>query len=476
VRPYLLTAVRRVSSEWHGGEADQPSDGSRHQPELGEPLIDPAVSGVEDALIARAFLSLPERWRAILWHTQVEQASPAEIAPMLGLTRNGVVALTERALDGLRQAYLREHVARITLPACRPVIERLGAHLGDKLSVRDTALVSEHLARCEWCPVVYEELTHVDAGLRSVVGPLILGSAAAGYLASTASGAPPGATEALPAANPRNTTLALGPGRHAAPMGGRVLATGTASSGGTGGTEFDERVRAAAAGPPEPRRRSRTRHPRRATALAAGLVLAVAGASAMAFALTGNGKTPVSAHSQPPAPSQHASATQPGSPVASSPRAQPRRSKAAPTPPASPSPKLVVAPGPAPSSSTPTPAGTPQLAAAISIQDGFRSKQVVFQAINSGSAATGAVTATITLPSGASFGGGGGRSPSDGGNGGWNCQESQTVATCTHSAIGAGQSAEGTLDFDPGNACGAPVQLSVTSGKANGSAGADIHC
>ena len=58
-------------------------------------------------MIARAFASLPERWQAVLWHTEIEGARPADVAPLLGLTANGVAALAYRAREGLRQAYLQ---------------------------------------------------------------------------------------------------------------------------------------------------------------------------------------------------------------------------------------------------------------------------------------------------------------------------------------------------------------------------------
>ena len=59
-------------------------------------------------MIARAFASLPERWQAVLWHTEIEGARPADVAPLLGLTANSVAALAYRAREGLRQAMERD--------------------------------------------------------------------------------------------------------------------------------------------------------------------------------------------------------------------------------------------------------------------------------------------------------------------------------------------------------------------------------
>src|SRR2546430_10213444 len=45
-----------------------------------------------------------------LWQLEVEGKTPAEVAPMFGLSGNGASALAMRAREGLRQAYLQEHI------------------------------------------------------------------------------------------------------------------------------------------------------------------------------------------------------------------------------------------------------------------------------------------------------------------------------------------------------------------------------
>ena len=44
------------------------------------------MAQLESGLAARAFARLPERWQTVLWHTEVEQECPADVAPVLGLT------------------------------------------------------------------------------------------------------------------------------------------------------------------------------------------------------------------------------------------------------------------------------------------------------------------------------------------------------------------------------------------------------
>ena len=72
----------------------------------------------------QAFASLPERWQLVLWHTEVEGRSAAEVAPILGLAPNAVAALAYRAREGLRQAYLNAHIHAGPPEACRPTIDR----------------------------------------------------------------------------------------------------------------------------------------------------------------------------------------------------------------------------------------------------------------------------------------------------------------------------------------------------------------
>jgi RNA polymerase sigma factor (sigma-70 family) len=183
-RPYLLTAVRRVSYDWYRGERRQVATGEIEKLDPGQPLIDPVVEGLERSLAARAFLSLPQRWQAVLWHTEIEGAKPAEVAPLLGLTANGVAALSYRAREGLRQAYLQMHLSVVARRECRPVLAKLGASVRGGLSRRDTESVLLHLEGCEDCRAVYAELTDVNATLRGMVAPIFLGPAAVAYLAA----------------------------------------------------------------------------------------------------------------------------------------------------------------------------------------------------------------------------------------------------------------------------------------------------
>ncbi|MGI5268393.1 zf-HC2 domain-containing protein [Nonomuraea sp. CA-218870] len=180
-RPFLLATVRRTVA--YRTRATSGID-------LFDPADDPATVRLEGSLIAQAYLALPERRQAVLWHTEVENARPADVAPLLGLSANGVAALAYRAREGLRQAYLRTYLTGGPPSECRTVIGRLGAYVRGGLTRRDTRAVDEHVGDCPNCHTVLRELTDVTRGLRAVVGPLVLGAAAGGYLAAMSRPAP----------------------------------------------------------------------------------------------------------------------------------------------------------------------------------------------------------------------------------------------------------------------------------------------
>ncbi|MFI6816679.1 sigma-70 family RNA polymerase sigma factor [Nonomuraea sp. NPDC050328] len=187
-RPYLLTVVRRTVYDRSRVESRQVTTGEIEEFDPGVPFVDPALTGLEKSLVAKAFLSLPERWRAVLWHTEVEDAKPAEVAPLLGLSANGVAALAYRAREGLRQAYLQMHLAATPQQACRPVLGKMGAHVRGGLARRESRQVEDHLGDCLECRSVFLELSDVNRGLRVIVGPLIVGPAFGGYCAGLLKG------------------------------------------------------------------------------------------------------------------------------------------------------------------------------------------------------------------------------------------------------------------------------------------------
>ena len=152
------------------------------------PFTDTAVAGFEGGAAAKAFASLPERWQMVLWHLEVENQKPADIAPLLGMSANSVSALAYRAREGLRQAFLNMHSGDLVSDACRETNELLGGYVRGALSRRDAAKVEDHLEHCRRCTAVYLELTEVNSSLAALLGPALLGAAAAAYLGGGAAG------------------------------------------------------------------------------------------------------------------------------------------------------------------------------------------------------------------------------------------------------------------------------------------------
>ncbi|MEV1177025.1 sigma-70 family RNA polymerase sigma factor, partial [Nonomuraea sp. NPDC049784] len=192
-RTYLLTVMRHTVHDRSRFESGEMTTGEIGEYDPGVPFVDPSLVGLEKSLIARAFLSLPERWRAVLWHTEVERCRPAEVASLLGLSANGLAALVYRAREGLRQAYLQIHLGSPPRHDCRPVLGKMGAYVRGGLTRRDANEVDEHVSGCEECHGVLLELTDVNRGLRVMVGPLIAGPVFGGYAAALAKPAAVGA-------------------------------------------------------------------------------------------------------------------------------------------------------------------------------------------------------------------------------------------------------------------------------------------
>ncbi|MGW0523505.1 sigma-70 family RNA polymerase sigma factor [Crossiella sp. NPDC003009] len=196
-RAYLLTALRHNAYDRSRREKKVQVSDDVAAFDAGVPFTDTAVAGLEKTLAAKAFARLPERWQAVLWHTEVEQQSPAEIAPILGLTANGVSALAYRAREGLRQAYLQVHLDSVAEEQCRATVDRLGAWTRDGLSKRETAQVEAHLDACVSCRALAAELHDVNGAMRVFVAPLVLGGAVTAYLALSASAAKAAGATAL---------------------------------------------------------------------------------------------------------------------------------------------------------------------------------------------------------------------------------------------------------------------------------------
>ena len=362
-RAYLLTALRHTAyDKTRRDRKIELSDDveTAGGTKIAQPFSDTAVAGLERSLAAQAFARLPERWQAVLWHTEIEGQSPADVAPILGLTANGVSALAYRAREGLRQAYLQVHLAETTEARCRATAERLGAWTRSGLAKREKAQVEAHLDECARCRALAAELADVNGAMRGFVAPLVLGAGTVGYLATTA----------------------------AAHGGALTAAAAVGAAGGAGG----------AAG-------AAASVPRQFLGVAAS---GVALAAAIAVALTAGGGTqeiPAAQPAptqQPPAPTQPPAQPEPPAPKPPAPPAPeppepvpPQPNTPAPAPPA-PAPEEPAPPvPPAPANLTATPPDVP-----VSLVAGGEPADLPITVTNSGGTVSDPVTATLQLPPG----------------------------------------------------------------------------
>ncbi|MFJ5899857.1 sigma-70 family RNA polymerase sigma factor [Streptomyces sp. NPDC093064] len=206
VRAYLLTTVRRVAAQWtstarreqlvddfavfaaQAARAAELSDDAASTGSFGAGLdlgADVrAMHEAEQSMAMRAFRSLPERWQAVLWHTEVEDESPSSVATLFGLDANGTRVLASRAREGLRQAYLQAHVsAALTADEeCARYADQLGGYARGKLRTRAERGLRKHLEECARCRLAATQIAEVAGGIPAVVPVAVIGwFGAAGY-------------------------------------------------------------------------------------------------------------------------------------------------------------------------------------------------------------------------------------------------------------------------------------------------------
>lgn len=198
-RPYLLVTLRNtaISATTRGVPVSLYADVPDVLPAEG--VDDPVIDRWHASVAAEAFASLPERWRVVLWHTEVEEASPAAVAPLLDMRPNSVAALAYRAREGLRQAYLRMHLPEAPRPECRTTVDKLAGYVRHSLPLPLSRRIGRHLTGCGACRARVAALTNVNDELRGELGPVLLGAPlVAAYLpASAATGTATGAVSGL---------------------------------------------------------------------------------------------------------------------------------------------------------------------------------------------------------------------------------------------------------------------------------------
>jgi RNA polymerase sigma factor (sigma-70 family) len=173
-RPYLLTCVRNAATDRLRRE--RRIDLREQMPETpgSAQADDMALLGLERNLVGEALQALPARWRTVLWLTEVEGLSPAEVSRRIGIKPNAVAALAYRARKGLREAYLQAHLKAEASEDCRATVSRLGNYVRGDLAEKERQGVQSHLDACAKCRCRRDELTDVNATLRNAFLPVPL--------------------------------------------------------------------------------------------------------------------------------------------------------------------------------------------------------------------------------------------------------------------------------------------------------------
>lgn len=123
----------------------------------------------EQGVVKEAFEALSPRMRSVLWYSEVEGLSHAEIADITGGSPNAVAALAMRARRELSTHYLQAHVGTTVATAaeCHQVRSRLADIVRGTASRRVSTKTAAHLARCPGCASAQTELVAVNSRLRS---------------------------------------------------------------------------------------------------------------------------------------------------------------------------------------------------------------------------------------------------------------------------------------------------------------------
>ncbi len=133
------------------------------------------MEDLEADTAAHAFATLPESWQKVLWHVEVEGRKPGEVADLLGMRAGAVSSLAHRAREGLRRAYLDQHVvAEAATSDCSWTRARLSQYVRSDLSTRAEEKVAAHIGGCEECLAAYLQVDRVNRKLAAWIFPVVL--------------------------------------------------------------------------------------------------------------------------------------------------------------------------------------------------------------------------------------------------------------------------------------------------------------
>lgn len=174
-RAYLHVTIRNGFRDSLRGPREAPVSDQPWIFDDAQPPAEELVEDLEADTAASAFATLPESWQKVLWHVEVEGRKPGEVADLLGMRAGAVSSLAHRAREGLRRAYLDQHVVASSAPSeCRWTRDRLSQYVRNDLSARAEEKVGAHVGSCESCLAAYLQVERVNRKLAAWIFPVVL--------------------------------------------------------------------------------------------------------------------------------------------------------------------------------------------------------------------------------------------------------------------------------------------------------------
>ena len=180
-RAYLHVTIRNGFRDGLRATKESPSS---DQPWLLDDVLPPVEELVEDLdreVAVTALATLPKSWQQVLWHLEVEGRKPADVATILDMDAGAVSSLAYRAREGLKRAYLDQHLQPATGGHCGWTQSRMSQYVRGDLSPRAQQKVADHLDECETCSAAFLAVDRVNKKLAAWLFPVVLWGVASAH-------------------------------------------------------------------------------------------------------------------------------------------------------------------------------------------------------------------------------------------------------------------------------------------------------
>jgi len=178
-RTYLGAVIRHLNIELaEASRREQPASDKQWlldtpiQPESERP------DDIDSARAVRALQSLPDAWQTALMELDVKGRKVGAVAADMAVGSAMLSSTAYRAREGLRLAYLDQHIPAAGRRDCRWARDRLSKFVRDRLSPAATVKVQDHVDQCASCAAVHIELVQLNRRMRALVWPLVLAATA----------------------------------------------------------------------------------------------------------------------------------------------------------------------------------------------------------------------------------------------------------------------------------------------------------